>query len=64
MIYPWRTPFILDDSQFRSRFAATPTALPRSVAATVTWARAQFAGGDRTEPGASGSSPRLRNQRS
>lgn len=41
MIYQWRAPFILDDSQFRSRFAATPTPLPRAVAETVAWARAR-----------------------
>ena len=43
MIYQWRTPFVLDDSQFRSRFAATPTPLPAAVAATVAWARARYA---------------------
>ena len=43
MIYQWRAPFILDDSQFRSRFAATPTPLARAVAATVAWARARYA---------------------
>ena len=42
MIYQWRAPFVLDDSQFRSRFAATPTPLPRAVAETVAWARARF----------------------
>ena len=44
MIYQWRTPFILDDAQFRSRFAATPTALSRAVSATVAWARKRYAG--------------------
>src|SRR5262249_29928840 len=42
MIYQWRTPYILDDSQFRARFAATPTPLARAVEATVAWARAQY----------------------
>lgn len=44
MIYQWRSPFILDDSQFRSRFAATPTGLSRAVAETVQWARRRYAG--------------------
>jgi nucleoside-diphosphate-sugar epimerase len=44
MIYQWRTPFVLDDSQFRSRFATTPTPLPAAVAATVAWARARYGG--------------------
>jgi nucleoside-diphosphate-sugar epimerase len=47
MIYQWRRPFILDDSQFRRRFAATPTPLPRASAATVAWARARYGGSSR-----------------
>jgi nucleoside-diphosphate-sugar epimerase len=43
MIYQWRAPFILDDSQFRRRFAAVPTPLPQAVAATVAWARQRYA---------------------
>ena len=43
MIYQWRGPYILDDAQFRSRFAATPTPLARAVAETVAWARKRYA---------------------
>jgi nucleoside-diphosphate-sugar epimerase len=43
MIYQWRAPYILDDSQFRSRFAASPTPLARAVAETVAWARKRYA---------------------
>jgi nucleoside-diphosphate-sugar epimerase len=39
MLYQWRAPFILDDSQFRARFAAAPTPLATAVADTVAWAR-------------------------
>jgi nucleoside-diphosphate-sugar epimerase len=42
MIYQWRTPYILDDSQFRARFGATPTPLAQAVEATVAWARARY----------------------
>ena len=42
MIYQWRTPYILDDSQFRARFGATLTPLARAVEATVAWARAHY----------------------
>ena len=42
MIYQWRGPFILDDSQFRSRFAVFPTPLATAVGATLAWARAQY----------------------
>jgi nucleoside-diphosphate-sugar epimerase len=45
MIYQWRQPFVLDDSQFRSRFAASPTPLARAVADTVAWARKRYAVG-------------------
>jgi nucleoside-diphosphate-sugar epimerase len=41
-IYQWRTPFILDDAQFRARFGTPPTPLAAAVAATMTWARAQY----------------------
>jgi len=41
MIYQWRAPYILDDAQFRARFGATSTPLPRAVDATVAWARAR-----------------------
>jgi nucleoside-diphosphate-sugar epimerase len=41
MIYQWRAPFVLDDSQFRARFGAAPTPLSRAVTATVAWARAR-----------------------
>ncbi|HEX3759003.1 MAG TPA: hypothetical protein VHW23_09870 [Kofleriaceae bacterium] len=43
MIYQWRAPFLLDDSQFRARFAATPTPLADAVAATLAWTRARHA---------------------
>ncbi len=43
MMYQWRSPFRLDDSQFRARFAAAPTPLAPALAATVAWARATFA---------------------
>lgn len=39
MIYQWRTPYILDDAQFRARFGAAPTPLARAIEATVAWAR-------------------------
>jgi hypothetical protein len=42
MIYQWRTPYILDDSQFRARFGAIPTPLARAVEATVAWARTRY----------------------
>jgi nucleoside-diphosphate-sugar epimerase len=42
MIYQWRTPYILDDSQYRARFGAEPTDLTDAVNATLTWARARF----------------------
>jgi nucleoside-diphosphate-sugar epimerase len=45
MIYQWRTPYILDDSQFRSRFAATLTPLAAAVAATAAWARKHYRAG-------------------
>lgn len=45
MIYQWRAPFILDDSQFRRRFSASPTPLSRAVADTVAWARKRYATG-------------------
>ena len=44
MIYQWRTPYILDDSQFRRRFGAAPTPLPQAVAATLAWARQRYGG--------------------
>lgn len=47
MIYQWRTPFILDDSQFRARFGATPTPLATAANATLDWARSHYAGGAR-----------------
>src|ERR1051325_3338146 len=43
MIYQWRGPYILDDSQFRSRFGTSPTPLARAVAETVEWARKRHA---------------------
>jgi nucleoside-diphosphate-sugar epimerase len=44
MLYQWRGPFVLDDSQFRSRFGAVPTPLGSAVADTVAWARRRYAG--------------------
>jgi len=52
MIYQWRTPFILDDTQFRRRFGATPTPLLDAVAATVAWARARHGGDARARAAA------------
>jgi len=43
MMYQWRTPFRLDDSQFRARFGAVPSDARTVVAATVAWARSRFA---------------------
>jgi nucleoside-diphosphate-sugar epimerase len=45
MIYQWRAPFVLDDSQFRARFAAAPTPLATAVAATIAWARTRYGAG-------------------
>jgi nucleoside-diphosphate-sugar epimerase len=50
MIYQWRAPFVLDDSQFRARFGAAPTALAPAVTATVHWARTRH--GDRARTAA------------
>ena len=43
MMYQWRAPFVLDDTAFRARFGAAPTALEPAVAATIAWARATYA---------------------
>ena len=43
MAYQWQVPFVLDDSKFRARFAMTPTPIDEQIAATVSWARAQYA---------------------
>jgi nucleoside-diphosphate-sugar epimerase len=43
MMYQWRSPFRLDDSQFRARFGAAPTSVNDVVGATVDWARDHFA---------------------
>jgi nucleoside-diphosphate-sugar epimerase len=43
MMYQWRSPFRLDDSQYRARFAAAPTPLAPAIAATIAWARATYA---------------------
>lgn len=48
MIYQWRTPFLLDDSQFRARFAAAPTSLVAAVNATLAWARPAYGGSVRS----------------
>lgn len=42
MIYQWRTPFVIDDRQFRARFAATATPIDDAVRATIAWARAHY----------------------
>ena len=47
MIYQWRTPYILDDSQFRARFNVAPTPLATAANATLTWARAHYHRGTR-----------------
>lgn len=43
MIYQWRAPFVLDDRKFRARFDLAPTPVAPAVAATVAWARGEFA---------------------
>jgi nucleoside-diphosphate-sugar epimerase len=48
MIYQWRTPYILDDAQFRARFGAQPTPLATAANATLVWARSQYGGGSRS----------------
>jgi nucleoside-diphosphate-sugar epimerase len=43
MSYQWEEPFVIDDSPFRARFGITPEDADRAAAATVAWARAQYA---------------------
>jgi nucleoside-diphosphate-sugar epimerase len=43
MEYQWEEPFVIDDSRFRERFAAVPEDADRAAAATVAWARTQYA---------------------
>jgi nucleoside-diphosphate-sugar epimerase len=42
MMYQWRSPFILDDSDFRARFNASPTPLERTIAETLAWAKQMY----------------------
>jgi nucleoside-diphosphate-sugar epimerase len=42
MMYQWRTPFVLDDSDFRATFKASPTQLDRAVRDTVKWAAQRY----------------------
>jgi nucleoside-diphosphate-sugar epimerase len=43
MGYQWDEPFVIDDSPFRERFGAVPEDADRAAAATVAWARTQYA---------------------
>ncbi|HEU5255957.1 MAG TPA: NAD-dependent epimerase/dehydratase family protein [Vicinamibacterales bacterium] len=43
MGYQWEEPFVIDDSPFRQRFGAVPEDADRAAAATVAWARTQYA---------------------
>ena len=43
MMYQWRAPFVLDDSAFRARFRAAPTALEPPSPRTIAPARATYA---------------------
>ena len=51
MMYQWRSPFRLDDAQFRARFGAAPTAIAPAVAATIEWVRARYGA---AQPGGAG----------
>ena len=44
MGYQWEEPFVIDDSSFRQRFGVMPEDPDRAAAATVAWARTQYAG--------------------
>lgn len=43
MRYQWEEPFVTDDSRFRQRFGAVAEDADRAAAATVAWARTQYA---------------------
>ena len=43
MGYQWDEPFVIDDSPFLERFGAVPEDADRAAAATVAWARTQYA---------------------
>ena len=43
MRYQWEEPFVIDDAPFRKRFGVMPEDADRAAAATVAWARAQYA---------------------
>ncbi len=43
MLHQWDEPFVVDDRRYRARFGGTPTAPDVGAAATVAWAREQFA---------------------
>ncbi len=43
MQYQFEEPFVVDDSRFRERFGVVPEDADRAAAATVAWARAQYA---------------------
>lgn len=38
MMYQWETPYVLDDSELRARFGASPTPMPEVIDATIAWA--------------------------
>jgi nucleoside-diphosphate-sugar epimerase len=43
MGYQWEEPFVIDDSRFRHRFGAVAEEADHAAAATVAWARTQYA---------------------
>lgn len=43
MMYQWRAPYVLDDSDFRNAFGATPTPIEPAVRQTIAWARQKWA---------------------
>ena len=42
MRYQWAEPFVIDDSQFRTRFGVQPELADRAATATVAWARTHY----------------------
>lgn len=42
MMYQWRSPFVLDDSDFCARFGAKPTPLDVAVPETIAWAQRTY----------------------
>jgi hypothetical protein len=43
MRYQWQEPFVIDDTRFRERFGIMPEDADRAAAATVAWARVEYA---------------------